>query len=81
MQYVLVSPKYEESSYSILIKSNFCNFTLWLPGVIAPFAPPPSARHCSACLVETCLKFFSEKHRHMFRLFLMLLRKLDVVQA
>jgi len=32
------------SSYSIFIKSYFCNFTLWMPGAVAPIATP-SARH------------------------------------
>jgi len=41
MQFVLVDLQYEESSYSTLIKCNFCNLTFWMPGVVAPFAPPP----------------------------------------
>jgi len=35
MQYVLVALQYEEASnYSVLIKCNFYNFTLWMPGVM-----------------------------------------------
>jgi len=41
MQHVLVALQCEESScLSILIKSNFSNFTLWMPGAVAPFTPP-----------------------------------------
>jgi len=39
MQYVLGTLHYEEaSSYSILIKCNFCNFTFWMLVAIASFA-------------------------------------------
>jgi len=45
MQYILVVLQCEEaSSYSILIKCNFCNFAIecpqpWMPMTVAPFAP------------------------------------------
>jgi len=39
MQHVLVLQYEEESSYRTLIKCNFCNFTLWIPGTVAPFSP------------------------------------------
>jgi len=29
-----------QSSYKIAMKCSFCNFMLWMPGTIAPFAPP-----------------------------------------
>jgi len=39
MQYVLVDLQYEEASgYNILIKCNFCNFTLWMSGTVAKYA-------------------------------------------
>jgi len=47
MQHVLVAVQYEEaSSYSILLKSIFCNFTLWMPGAVAL---SPLRLHASDC--------------------------------
>jgi len=48
VQYVFVALQHEKaSSYSILLKFNFCNFALWMPPalvfrVLAPFSPSPT---------------------------------------
>ena len=40
MQHVLVDLQYEKAYiFSNLIKYNFCNFTLLMPGAVTPFAP------------------------------------------
>jgi len=46
--YVLVAQQYEEaSSYSILMKFNFCNFILWMHPCLG--CPEPSLRLSALC--------------------------------